>query len=140
MAARKDRYILERHVQPRVGWMLRQPDSDPPLAAFPHNAPLYRIDWMCDGAGLLCAQCAAEHYRAEGPHTDWRHRSCIVCGDTVGLVSLTATVRVIQQVRISGGRSVAGLLETTPIVWECIAPDGFLDTKVGLRLHQNDCG
>src|SRR3954447_24418741 len=39
------------------------------------------IDWMCEGTGLLCRDCAAEHLSDPAtPHRDRRHETCIVCG------------------------------------------------------------
>lgn len=134
IAARKTRYILETHVQPRVRSLLHRPNGDQPTPACPHATGQYVVDWICEGVGLLCPNCAIEHFAAEGPHLDLRHRCCIVCGGTSGLVPLTATVRVVRPVLATGRRRVSGLLETTPIVWECRAHDGFLDTKIELQI------
>ncbi len=135
VAERKTRHILETHAQPRVGWLLNRPDDGQPVPACPHTTGMYVVDWMCEGVGLLCPDCSAEHYVEEGPHLHPRHRCCIVCGVTSGLAPLTATVRMIRQVRTSGGRLVVGLLGTTPIVWECRLHDGFLDTEIELRFE-----
>jgi hypothetical protein len=39
------------------------------------------IDWICEGRGLMCRDCAAEHVSdPTTPHRDHRHECCLVCG------------------------------------------------------------
>jgi hypothetical protein len=157
LAARKVRWLVEEKVQPRIGSMLNNTLKGEPVPGCVHlvDMPGYApgtvaIDWMCEGIGLLCRDCAKRHIADKRtPHQDPRHRACIVCGHTGdGLKTMTAPVSLGRTLmvtsmaldvfsKIRGGERIAkgyaGSLITTPITWECPAHDGFLDSKIELR-------
>lgn len=156
------RHILETFAVPRVGYMLGRTLRGEPVRACEHLvglpgmesratglAGLAVIDWMCEGVGVMCERCAVAHMSDPAtPHRDPRHECCIVCGYSSdhNLHALAATVELREHLmvasdqlelvsKLSGkriARPVIGEIVTTPIVWECPAHDGFLDSEVKL--------
>lgn len=156
-AAQVVRQILETLVMPHVGLTLKGTLTGEAVRGCTHlvDAPgsetqivMAVFDWMCEGVGLMCRDCALHHMTEPGgKHTDPRHECCIVCGH-VGqdLNSLAAPIILGKPVMVSSvaldalseirGQKMAlgyvGSMVTSPIVWECPAHDGFLDSEVEL--------
>jgi hypothetical protein len=161
IAAMKVRHILEKAVIPRITYMLERTRHGEAIHACEHlvgmpgdgdnsPGPPGFFDWMCEGVGMMCRECAFTHTSDEStPHCDPRHATCIVCGcdgDDDDLKALGAKVEMREPVVMASdasdafsafigeriGRGYIGLAAITPIAWECRAHDGFLDSKIKL--------
>src|SRR4051812_46565608 len=145
LAARKVRHLLETAVEPRIRYMLQRAVDGHPVPACNHIAALpgdggedtsglAMIDWMCEGTGILCWECAKGHLTDPTTrHRDPRHECCIVCGyaSTTNLHPMLTLVDLREQTvvasdkmqRISGlsgqvlAHSFSGRIATTPVVW-----------------------
>lgn len=157
LAARKTRWIIDTWVLPRVGQTLQDTINGHAVMGCTHlvDAPGSEthsvaaiFDWMCQGIGLQCAECAARHL-SDGttPHRDPRHECCIVCGDTaselrplfapivLGRPVMVSSVALDTMSEITGARMALGYvgeLATTPVVWECPAHDVVGDSTLTL--------
>ncbi|MFC5066194.1 hypothetical protein [Actinomycetospora atypica] len=153
-AAAKVRWLLEHKIMPRVAGALdAAATGGRPVPACQHalteaqmgrrgltddsaNAtPELAFDWLCEDQGLLCSACSRWHLaELNGPHAKDALSRCIVCGDWHDLRPWSPVVDVQEPVQVTGvGVALVGVVGVLPVVWECAAHDGFLDTTARMQ-------